>query len=471
MLAPSRTREDRLQSEETSPLPLLALVVVLWGLIVVFHLGSALAGRSLFRPAHLGTALQYAQGSTDLLRPVIVGFSANGAPTALEFPLWQAAAGLVFKVTRSMWYGWANLVSLVLFCTSLWPFFRLAKSMGGERAAWWSLVFFLAEPLIIVMAGEATTDGFCLTVTIWFVFFADKMIRAGGFRWWIPSATFAALAAVSKAPFFMAAGLYTLFLLIIVAGWQWRSWILLASVGCVAAVFLAIWTHHTDRLSAQAEFPYMELRLSHSPAIVYWWFGDLHYRLSPGPWIKGAWRFLHATIGTLALSPLLIAGLLRRENSLARFWLLATFLVTLTFTHVVLIHWHYYLMCCPAVAILCGTTLSRCEELWIQTALWKPAFIGLAGLLLMGSALDGLITMKIAADYDQFPQQMSSIIREHTSRDDKLVVYWRTEFGVVKSCFAREEKDFMFTLLIPQAQTLPLRACAKSSVARRRCLD
>src|SRR2546428_16386 len=145
--------------------------------MVVFHMGNALLGKSFIRASHLGTALEYARAPIDLLRPVIVGFNATGTPTALEFPVWQAATGLVFKATNSSWYGWANLVSLFLFGTCLWPLFQLARNYIPERAAWWAMAFFLAEPLVVIKAGEGGKDGFCLAITIWFLFFAHKMIQ------------------------------------------------------------------------------------------------------------------------------------------------------------------------------------------------------------------------------------------------------------------------------------------------------
>ena len=64
----------------------------------------------------------------------------------------------------------------------------------------------------------------------------------------------------------------------------------------MALLFLAFWTRHTNALAAEDEYPYIDLRLSHSPFLKFWFFGDLHYRLRPGPWIKGAWRFLHASV-------------------------------------------------------------------------------------------------------------------------------------------------------------------------------
>ncbi len=414
--------------------------MLLGGLIVAFHLGNALVGKSLFRAQHLGTALEYARGPINLLRPVIVGFDATGAPSALEPPLWQAAAALAFKATGSTWYGWANLVSLILFATGLWPFWRLARHYVGERAAAWSVVFFLSQPLVVTWAGMASTDGFCLALTLWFLFFADQMIRTGRAGWWWPTAFLAGLGAVSKAPFFMAAGLFSLFILLAAGRRRWQLWILLAGAGAVALAAFFAWNRYTDSLMAQALYPYLDLRVSHNSAAAAWYFGDMHFRLSPGAWIKGGWRFLHATLGSMPLVALLIAALMLPGNRLPKLWLLATFLTTLVFTSVVLIHWHYYLMCCPAVAMLCGATLARWEDSWTQLMPKRCISLALAGLVLVLSAIDGVIATKIAIYYDPFPAEMASLIRQSTSPQDKLLVYGADWGG--QELFRAERKGF-----------------------------
>jgi len=412
-----------MQSKEVSLRSLKLLVLILCILVAGFHIGSALVGKPLFRANHLGTALEYAHGPINLLRPIIVGFNATGTPTALEFPLWQAAAGLVFKVFGISWYGWANVVSLFFFATALWPFFQLARQYAGERAAWWSLVFFIAEPLIVINAGEAATDGFSLVTTIWFLFFADRMVRSGELKWWIPTAFFAALSAVSKLPFFMATGLCSIFILLINGIRAKKPWLLLASSGFFAAVVFSVWTHYTASLASQAVFPFEELRLDHSPYLKYWYFGDWHLRLNPRPWIRGGWRFLHGTMGTLPVMALFMAAFLRRGNWLPKLWLTATFVTIFIFANVVLVHWHYYLMCCPAVALLCGTTLERWESCLAGEFARPRLSVALAGLVLIGSAVDGIISMKIAIEYDSYTKNMSQVIRDHTQPQDKLIVY------------------------------------------------
>lgn len=419
----------RVQSEKARLSPLLLLVTTLFALIIAFHLGNALLGKSLFRAVHLGTALEYSHGPINLLKPVIVGFNATETPTAQELPVWQAAAGLIFKLTHSNWYGWANLVSLLFFSMGLWPFFQLARQYAGERAAWWTMAFFLTQPLIVIMAGEASTDGFCLVATIWFLFFADKMIRTGNLWWWLPAALLAALSAISKLPFFMAAGLCSIFILAGINIRAWRSWTLLAGVGIFAAGIFVVWTHYTNALSAQALYPYQELRISQSPNMTFWYFGDLHYRMSLGPWLKGGWRFLHATLGALPAFALLAAALLRPGNRMPKVWLLATFLTTLVFTHLVLEHWHYYLMCCPAVALLCGATLARWENFWAQEMPRPWLRMALAGLILIFSAIDGIVAMKVSLLYDPFKKNLASIIHEKTKPTDKLVVFDPDDWG------------------------------------------
>jgi hypothetical protein len=411
------------ESKTTFPRAMIVLTTALFTLIVVFHLGSALSGKSLFRAIHLGTALEFGRRGVDLAHPKIVGFNATDTATAEELPLWQAMAGLVFKATGALWYGWANLVSLMVFATGLWPFFQLARVYTSERVAWWAVAFLLAEPLIVLMAGFGSTDGFCLTVNLWFLWFADRMIRSNRLVWWLPAAAFAAISAVSKAPFFMAAGLCSISLLLLNGVRDARRWLLLAGTGLAAMAAFLAWTHHTDALASQAVYPYYELRLSRSPQIFYWYFGDLHTRLNPRLWLAGSWRFLHATVGALPLTVLLLAGLAGPGNRLAKLWLLGTLATTLVFTHVILIHWHYYLMCCPGVALLCGATLSKWDELWAQATPQRWLRIGLVGIALALSAVDGVITTKVSIYFDSFPREMADLIGRHTKPSDKLVVY------------------------------------------------
>src|SRR5207248_1719493 len=63
-------------NRQTASASLVRWAVLTWMVgIAAFHIGSALAGRPIYRDIHLGTALEYAKGSINLLKPVVVGFN------------------------------------------------------------------------------------------------------------------------------------------------------------------------------------------------------------------------------------------------------------------------------------------------------------------------------------------------------------------------------------------------------------
>lgn len=391
-------------------------------MIIALHLGLALSGRPLYRPTYIGTALEYARKGIDLLNPVIVGFNAAGTPTLQEFPLWQALTALCFSVFGP-WPGWGNVVSLLLFGTCVFPLFKLAREHLGERGGWWALVSFLAQPLVIVFAGEGSPDGLALASMIWFVFSADRMIRTGAVKWWGPASAFGALTAVTKLPFLMTAGLLTVTLLVITRPRAFRLWVMLGSAGLVSTLAFYAWTVRSDAAAAVAEYPHVEMRVSQSAFLSYWFFGDLAYRLGPMHWVKGGWRFLHGTLGSLAFTVLLVVGLLRRGAALPKLWLGAGLGTTLVFTHLVLEHWHYYLMVCPAVAMVCGGVISRLEERWEESGGPHRFWPALGVLALMLGSIQGLSAMKLAIDLDPYPREIAAQVQRHTTPGDKLLLY------------------------------------------------
>ena len=261
---------------------LLLLVCLFFGGAVLFHVACALKGHPLYRDQHLGTALEYARGKIDLLRPVIVGFNATGTPTPQEPPFWQAAVAVVFKLFGA-WWGWANVVSLILFASCFFPLFRLAQIYFGTRVAWWTLVFFSAQPIIFDYSGHAGTDGFSLATSIWFLYCAVGLLRHPDLRWWVATVLVGCLAATTKLPFFLAAGLACFFLAVMFHRHSALPWIFLGAAAAIIGVVFFAWTAYTNHCIAIAEFPFVDLRLS-NPDMKFWYFGDWHYRLSPVNW-------------------------------------------------------------------------------------------------------------------------------------------------------------------------------------------
>jgi hypothetical protein len=418
-------------SSPQKPGLLIPATAVLFALVVLFHLASARAGYPHFRDIHLGTALEYAKGNIDLLRPMVVGFNASDTPTPQEVPLWQVIAALVFKVAGP-WWGWANLVSLALFATGLWPLWQLARTQLGERGAWWTVLFFLAQPLLVMMSGQAAADGFSLALSIWFLYFAERMIRSGSTAWLPAAIVFGALSATTKLPLFMAVGLTSFFLLLLHARGSVRTWAMLAGAGLVSGVLFALWTRYIGECNRLALFPYSEP--PSGQAVWDWYIGSMAYRLNPANWAKGGWAAMNCLFGSLALGALAGWALLFSRNRLAQFWFIAAFATTLVFTHVVLVHRHYYILFSAPVALLGASAVLQLEELLDLPKGWQRLTAMALALVVLGMSIaQGLIGIEIVLNYDPYPARIAGIIRQHTASDEKLLMWggnWGGEYFI-----------------------------------------
>lgn len=402
--------------------PIILVLSAILG-ITVFHIGYAWMGFSHYRDQHLGTALVYARDGIDLLRPVIVGFNANNAPTPQEFPLWQAAASLPLRWFGG-WFGWANIVSLLFFFTAVFPTQRLGARLGGKTVGWWVVALLLIQPLVWVNAGQASTDGTSIAAAIWFFYCGCRALECSRrLLWTAGTALTGALAATLKLPFMMAAGLGLGIILLVQHRRELAAWLSLGAAALFAGAVFLVWTRYTDACIAQAEFGFVDLRLSHNPEMVWWYFGDWNYRLNPANWIKGGWRALNGLFGSFALLALLAATIgLRRGNLLGAALLAGAVIVTATFSHLVLHHHQYFLMYSLPLALLMAPVVaqgwSRLAAAWrwpqpvLTVALVIVAFLGV---------LQGLIGLE-SVHLDPYPDGIVKRLREHTAQEDKLLI-------------------------------------------------
>ena len=400
--------------------PLIAVAVALFALVAVYHVASARAGYSHVRDLHLSAALEYAKGPIDLLRPVIVGFNVNGAPTPQEFPLWQALAGVTFKVLGTS-FVWANLLSLALFAAGFWPLYRLASVELGPRGGWWALIFLIVQPILILISGQASADGLSLVLSIWFAYFAERLIRTGKVGWVIPATIFGVLSAVSKIPLFMSVGLLSFGLLLTHARKLGAAWLRLSIVGVVSGVAFLFWTRYIGWCHGLSELPFSEPPSGDS--VWQWYIGDLAFRLNPFNWAKGGWAALNCLLGSFALAALAVWALFFARCRMAQLWFLAALATTFVFAHVVLVHRHYYVLFSPAVALLCAAAMIRLEELLHLEKPWqRGALAGGAFAILLACALQGLIGIEIVLDHDPYRTRIIAAIRENTNADEKLLI-------------------------------------------------
>ncbi|HMJ89746.1 MAG TPA: glycosyltransferase family 39 protein, partial [Candidatus Acidoferrum sp.] len=412
-------RDDPSKSSSTD----LKLLVVLLALgMIGFHLSLALSGRGIGRDQHLGTAIHYAQHGIDLLNPVIIGANANGAPTPLEFPLWQAITGALMRVFGS-WYGWGTVVALLFHVSSIWPVFHLAKRMFSTRCAWWALVLYLAQPLTFLYGGYASTDGMSAYISIWFIYLAAEMLERQSWRWWVAASIVGALSATTKAPFFFVAGLTAFFWLLQNYRTAGKAWLQLTAVGAFSVAAFLIWNHHCNRCYNMAEMPGIDLRLSRGTGMTQWWFGDLAARLSVSGWARGAWRSSTILLGSIGLVILPLAGLFLPGTRPLRWWLVSGLAAMLIFTSLILIHWHYYYIFSVPVALLGARSLIEFEPALLKVFRNHLLRTGVFGLVAVAALAQALQAAHFNLLIDPHPVRCAKLIEEHTLPEDKLVVW------------------------------------------------
>jgi hypothetical protein len=221
----------------------------------------------------------------------------------------------------------------------------------------------------------------------------------------------------------MSVGLTSCFLLAALAPRSVKRWSLLIATGVASGLVFVVWTRYTDACLAIAEFPFVDLRLSHNPDMWKWYFGDWHYRLSPFNWSKGGWAALNSLLGSIAMLLLPAWAFIFSRNRLGQFLLLAALCTTLIFSHLVLVHRHYFILFSPAVALLGASAILQIERLMNLTKDWQKRFATLGFYVaLLLSSLQGLIGIKIVLDYDRYPHQVAQIIDQNTNPQDKLLI-------------------------------------------------
>ena len=391
-------------------------------LALVYPLSSGWFGFAPYRDQHLGTALIYMEEGVNLLQAKIVGFNANDLPTIQEVPWWQAGAAWALRIGAG-WWGSANLFSLMIFSLGVGPVFRMGKRMLGNAGGWWVVAAFLAQPIVFLYAGTASPDGMSLVAALW----AYDRIRAyanhGGWTRAVTASVVAALAATLKLPFFMAAGLAVAIEVLWENFRKPAVWYRLVWVATFSAVALLLWTRFTDSWFEKALWPLVDLRVGHNPEMVFWYFGDWAYRLSPAVWVKAIWRMANCLLGSFALGGVMVLGLCLPGNKEARAWLFGAALTTAVFSHLVLHHSHYYLMFSPAVALAMGA-----GWMWLMKKCFQKedgvTAVGGAGLILITFAalFQGLIGMKVVQQFDPYPKRIANLVQDNTKEEDKLLI-------------------------------------------------
>jgi hypothetical protein len=399
------------------------LLAVLFIAAIAFPLLCALKDFPIYRDIHLGTAIEYSKSGISIHNTRIVGFNASDTPTIQEFPVWQMLVAWALK-TLGPWWGWANVISILIFSTSLYPLYRLGCAFMGHAGGLWTLVFYLSQPLVFRYFGMGSTDGASITAMVWFLYLGYRMLSHASFNTlvWSGAVLAGTAAALLKLPFFMSAGVTLLGYHLLTNPKSFKHTLYLAGIGILVGIVFLIWTRYTDMLQAGALFPFVDLRVS-NPDMFFWYFGDWNYRVNPAVWIKGGWRVLNCLFGSFVLVGIATLGAFKTRPLYFPLCLLGGSCITImVFTHLTLHHSHYYLMMCPAVAMLCANAF-----LWIKNSFRPDGFrellvVASVGILLGLSLIQGLIGMKIGVYLDPYNKKIASIVGAQTNTSDKLLI-------------------------------------------------
>jgi len=333
------------------------MVVLLAVGLTVFELWMATTKHDNSRDQHLGTAIGYAQGHIDLLRPVVLGFNANGAPTPLEFPIWQAVTAIFMK-GFGIWYGWGNITALLFFFSSLWALFELCRLENSVRMGWWAVLFSLAQPLSLASGGQASCDSTAWAFAAWFIYGAYRMMNEGKWRWWFLAVLMGSLSAMTKAPYFMTAGLTTFFWLCLRHRTSIRAWAFLASSGAISMLLFTVWNYHCHKVYKEALFPFWDLNIL-DKSIRSWYFGGLAYRLDIHSWMRLSWHLYNRVFFGAGI--IFVVSAWFRRSLDAWVWVLAAVITTMVFPVLIIEHHHYLFIYAPAVAWLCAVVAVELE--------------------------------------------------------------------------------------------------------------
>ena len=416
-------------TEQPSNKDLILVAAIFAAALVFFELWMPAHGHYNDRVQHLGGAVAYAKGHIDLFRPMLLGFTANGTPTPLEFPIWQACTAILMK-GFGLWHGWGNVVSLIFFLSSLWPLFHLCRRLGSPRIGWWALIFTLVQPLSWLVGGQAGGDSTAWTFTVWFIYAAHRMMSEASWGWWLFSLFAGSLSAATKAPFFAAGGLTTFFWLLLYHRNSRRAWFFLGSAGVIAILLFLAWNFHCHRVYAEAEFSTMNMDpFDKTSSIHSWYFETLSYRLHLSNWLRGGWHLTTCIFGGFAFIFLILVAIGLKRSSHAWLWLLGAIVATLVFPALILEHIHYFFIFSTAVAWLCALAAAEIESS-IQNIL-PFSFIPRTGIILVtlaASLIQSLEAAHFKAAFDPYYQEIGRLIDAHTSPNDRFII-WGTNWG------------------------------------------
>lgn len=364
------------------------------------------------------TAVLYAEGAIDLLRPPLPILGPPGS-IPQEFPIFQAFGALVMRLGVAPDLA-MRLAGLATFLLAAWFVYLLARRLMGQFGSLITLAAFLFNPLAWVYGRTSLIEYLAAAGGIGFLYFAIRWMEEGRPWSWGLAAGMGMLGILVKVT---TGG----FLLLPALAWRSPSgrwgfqrisvWVLVAASILVGAAWSA-WAQSVREETPASLFLSMENQLA-------WFFGLASQRLELSTWRVPLVAMLAITGSAFFIwGPLAV---LRARESSQRLFLLALLslvpLMPLLLVNLYAIHDYYWVAVSPMVAIAVGLGAE-----WIRGRSRgrrvRRLAVGLAGAWV--ATIVGLIpTWTIiygTPPEEEGAMRMARFIREHSDEEDWVVL-------------------------------------------------
>jgi hypothetical protein len=388
----------------------------------------------------------YLQHGIDLLHPMVPGF---GPPWVypVEFPIFQATATILIRVTGMDIDAGCRLTNIIYFYLSAGMLYLLAGRFFQRRStAVCIAMFYLWSPFSVVWSRTCMIEFCAATFGLAYVYFTSLWLaRPRKPLFLLIAIAVGCLGALAKITSMLPV-VPLLLCLPAAAIWddmrqndptlrptavkqmvrgllaQWVTIALSMALYVIPVLVGQVWTSYADRIK-QASLPTRYL----ASANMNWWvYGTLDERLTPGWWRIICFRLgLFVTPFAAMALPVVALIVVRRAPTAARMALyaaLAGVILTIS-TFFNLYHEHDYYLCAvfPMIALVAGYGLDYVVRMWVMTD-WRTAVPVIAAAALSWFAAYDYVSPSFTIGYDNAICQTGKAIDEVTGPNECVVV-------------------------------------------------
>lgn len=236
----------------TAGKPLLVLALILL-IHLIFHLRAMqlpACGNHVWRQCNtLALADNFYQEEMNIMKPRVDKRFDTPGITGSEFPLYSYVLAGGYKVfgkteTLHRWLSW------LIFAIALLGLYSLARQYGfSVNLALVSAFVFAFIPEVYFHSINAVPDMLALAFTLWAWFAARKWLLGNDLKWLLFSMVFFSLGGMVKMQFLMPLFAICIEFWLMRAGFGYKKWIGILSLGLVSSVFTLGWYAYASYLT------------------------------------------------------------------------------------------------------------------------------------------------------------------------------------------------------------------------------